>query len=61
MAARDTKRDFDGLAMPMIFGILLGTVISAITGQWWWVAIGVAVGAAIGAGRSRSSGDGPSS
>jgi hypothetical protein len=42
----------DRLWMALIFGILFGVVISSITGDWWWVAIGVAVGAAIHAGRA---------
>jgi hypothetical protein len=37
--------------MGLIFGILLGVVLSTIAGQWWWIVVGVAVGAAIGAGR----------
>jgi hypothetical protein len=50
--------DRDRLAMAMIFGLLIGVVISSLTGQWWWLAIGVAVGAAIEGGRSRWSGPG---
>jgi hypothetical protein len=41
----------DPLIMGLIFGILLGVVLSTIAGQWWWIIVGVAVGAAIGAGR----------
>ena len=44
------------LMMGLIFGILLGVVISSVTGQWWWIAIGVALGAAVSEGRLRRPG-----
>lgn len=40
------------LYMPLIFGVLFGVVISSMTGQWWWVAVGTALGAAVGAARA---------
>lgn len=42
------------LYVALIWGILIGVVLSTITGDWWWIALGVAVGAAIGAGRTAS-------
>ena len=36
----------------MIFGILFGVVLSTITDQWWWVAVGAALGSAVGAARA---------
>lgn len=49
--SRGRKPGTDPLIMGLIFGILLGVVLSTIAGQWWWIVVGVAVGAAIGAGR----------
>ncbi|TJY69261.1 hypothetical protein E4J89_11940 [Arthrobacter sp. CAU 1506] len=53
------------LMMGLIFGILLGVVISSVTGQWWWIAVGVALGAAVSGGRAaalrRGRGPGPES
>ena len=37
--------------LPAIFGLLAGTVLSALTGDWWWVGIGGAAGIAVGLGR----------
>jgi hypothetical protein len=36
-----------------IFGLLFGVVISSMTGEWWWVGVGFAVGLAVEAARAR--------
>jgi hypothetical protein len=35
-----------------VFGMLFGVVISSMTGEWWWVGVGFALGLALEAGRS---------
>jgi galactitol-specific phosphotransferase system IIC component len=60
---RTGGRPGNPLMMGLIFGILFGVVISSVTGQWWWIAIGVALGAAVSGGRAaaarRGRGSGP--
>lgn len=36
-----------------IFGMLFGVVISSMTGDWWWVGVGFALGLGAEAVRSR--------
>jgi len=36
-----------------IFGMLFGVVISSMTGEWWWVGVGFALGLAVDAVRSK--------
>jgi hypothetical protein len=43
------ERAGDRFAIPMIVGMLLGVVVSSMTGAWWWVGVGLALGAAVGA------------
>jgi len=33
----------------MVIGMLLGVVVSSMTGAWWWVGVGLALGVAVGA------------
>ncbi|GFG50970.1 hypothetical protein CQY20_15825 [Mycolicibacterium agri] len=57
MASQPTDKQFRAwLWMPLIIGLILGTTVAAMTGQWWWSTVGVLVGAAVGwvgAGRPR--------
>ena len=47
------------LWLPVIFGLIIGATVTAMTDQWWWTTVGVLVGAAVGAvsaGKLRSAG-----
>lgn len=43
--------DTSPYGLPAIFGLLAGTVLSALTGEWWWVGVGGAAGIAAGLAR----------
>ncbi|MET0758402.1 MAG: hypothetical protein ABWY39_10855 [Mycobacterium sp.] len=47
MARKQTSSGW--LWLPVIFGLIIGVTVTAMTDQWWWTTVGVLVGAAVGA------------
>jgi hypothetical protein len=45
----NSKQETQWLWLPLIFGLIIGVTVSAMTGLWWWSTVGVLLGAAVGA------------
>lgn len=37
-------------------GVAFGAVLGALTNEWWWIGVGIALGAGIGTGMEHASG-----
>ncbi|MGH3675840.1 MAG: hypothetical protein ACRDU5_08920 [Mycobacterium sp.] len=50
MAPKQTnsKQGNGWLWMPLIFGLVIGVTVAAMTDQWWWSTVGALAGAAYG-------------
>jgi hypothetical protein len=35
--------------LPLIFGLIVGVTVAAMTDRWWWSTVGMLAGAAFGA------------
>ncbi len=46
-------KDSKTMGQAVAFGVIIGSVIFALTGEAFWLAIGIGIGAALGAGAQK--------